>query len=99
MALDTKDIQSLVDEDESGAALATVVVPFTGATAQADGAVGLVPAPVIAVRAKYLRGDGTWATPEGGEGYEPDGVTITLSNLDEEKAEQVLKALRNPVLW
>lgn len=34
---------------------------FTGATASAAGTHGLVPAPAIADREKYLRGDGTWA--------------------------------------
>lgn len=35
-----------------------------GATASADGVAGLVPAPLIANRGSYLRGDGTWAVPE-----------------------------------
>ena len=35
---------------------------FTGATAQANGDSGLVPAPLIADKDKYLKGDGTWAT-------------------------------------
>ena len=34
-----------------------------GATADAAGAHGLVPAPAIANRGQFLRGDGTWATP------------------------------------
>ena len=36
---------------------------FSGATASADGAQGLVKKPVAGDQAKYLRGDGTWATP------------------------------------
>ena len=36
---------------------------FTGATASANGTSGLVTAPVIADRVKYLKGDGTWGTP------------------------------------
>ena len=36
---------------------------FTGSTALADGAAGLVTKPLIADRVKYLKGDGTWATP------------------------------------
>lgn len=35
---------------------------FTGATAQAAGAHGLVPAPTTGDIAKFLKGDGTWAT-------------------------------------
>ena len=41
---------------------------MTGATSSANGAKGLVPAPASAEREKYLRGDGTWATPQGGGG-------------------------------
>ena len=36
---------------------------FTGATADAAGAKGLVPAPAIADKDKFLKGDGTFATP------------------------------------
>lgn len=36
---------------------------FTGATGEAAGAKGLVPAPAIADRDKFLKGDGTFATP------------------------------------
>lgn len=34
--------------------------PFTGATASAAGAAGLVPAPAAGKQDSYLRGDGTW---------------------------------------
>jgi hypothetical protein len=36
---------------------------FTGASSSADGAAGLVKAPAAGDQVKYLRGDGTWATP------------------------------------
>lgn len=36
---------------------------MTAATASAAGAAGYVPAPAAGAQAKYLRGDGTWATP------------------------------------
>lgn len=36
---------------------------MTGATAEEDGAAGLVPAPQSADRFLYLRGDATWANP------------------------------------
>lgn len=41
---------------------------MVGATASANGSAGMVPAPLSADREKYLRGDGTWATPSGGGG-------------------------------
>lgn len=36
---------------------------MTGASASAAGAEGLVPAPAAGAQAKFLKGDGTWATP------------------------------------
>ena len=39
-----------------------------GADGTNAGASGLVPAPTATDNNKYLRGDGTWATPEGGSG-------------------------------
>lgn len=36
------------------------ITNFTGATAQANGAAGLVPAPLVDEREKFLRGDATW---------------------------------------
>jgi hypothetical protein len=41
----------------------TTYSAFTGATALANGTAGLVVAPLIANRAQYLKGDGTWGTP------------------------------------
>ena len=37
---------------------------MTGATSAANGKMGLVPAPTSGNQGKFLRGDGTWATPE-----------------------------------
>lgn len=39
---------------------------MTGTDGSADGISGLVPAPLITDSGKYLRADGTWATPAGG---------------------------------
>lgn len=39
---------------------------MTGATSTSNGEKGLVPAPLVEDREKYLRGDGTWSTPAGG---------------------------------
>jgi hypothetical protein len=41
----------------------TTYSAFTGATALVNGTAGLVIAPLIANRAQYLKGDGTWGTP------------------------------------
>ena len=52
--------------DGNGKILETYIPPvdvLIGATASADGVAGLVPAPLIADKDKFLKGDGTWATP------------------------------------
>ena len=45
----------------ASAAQAAIATDMTGATANADGAHGLVPQPVAGDEVKFLRGDGTWA--------------------------------------
>ena len=52
---------------------------FTGATELANGTVGNVPAPLIADKDKFLKGDGTWATPSGGGGGSDVTITPTLA--------------------
>ena len=45
----------------------TIKIPnteFVGATIESSGSIGLVPAPLIAEKDKYLKGDGTWGIPE-----------------------------------
>lgn len=44
----------------------TTYSAFTGATSSVAGAAGLVPAPTTSDPDKFLKGDGTWATPAGG---------------------------------
>lgn len=44
----------------------TTYSAFTGATSLADGAAGLVPAPLTGDQDKYLKADGTWATVSSG---------------------------------
>ena len=45
---------------------------FYGATTLANGTVGLVPAPLIADKDKFLKGDGTWAESGGGNANEQE---------------------------
>lgn len=52
---------------QTGAVTIPAASVMTGATAAADGKQGLVPAPQAAQEGLYLRGDGTWAKPEGKE--------------------------------
>lgn len=52
-----------------------VTAPFYGATATENGLRGSVPAPLIADRAKFLRGDGAWVALSGG------GDMVASSNL------------------
>ena len=56
---------------------------MTGATTEAQGAAGLVPAPGIGQDGLFLRGDGVWATPVGGGSnvdVKPDEKTISFSS-------------------
>lgn len=58
---------------------------MTGASATVAGAAGMVPAPAIANKDQFLRGDGTWATPanttySAGTGLSLSGTTFNHSN-------------------
>ena len=46
----------------------TTYSPFVGASSSVVGSAGLVPQPAIGDQNKYLKGDGTWATVQGGSG-------------------------------
>lgn len=61
---------------------------FTGATADTDGSIGLVPQPLKAVDVNhYLRGDGTWADPtEGVDLTELKTQVTTLVGDDADKS-------------
>ena len=48
---------------------AITVDEMTGATDQADGTAGTVPAPLTGDENKFLRGDGTWSVVQSGEEY------------------------------
>ena len=48
-----------------------------GATASADGVSGYVPAPLTGNQTAFLRGDGTWSTPEGKNYSQGEGIEIT----------------------
>lgn len=56
---------------------------FGGATSLANGTVGNVPAPTIADKDKYLKGDGTWDTPQGGGGGGSSAEEMTLAEYNE----------------
>lgn len=56
---------------------------FTGATDLAAGTVGNVPAPAITDKEKFLKGDGTWATPSGGGGGGAGADEMTLAEYNE----------------
>lgn len=64
---------------------------FTGATSLADGTVGNVPAPTIADKDKYLKGDGTWDTPSGGGSG--DITDLDFSNLTSEQTGDIMDKL------
>lgn len=53
---------------------------MTGATSSSSGKAGFVPAPTAANRTAFLRGDGTWATPEGKNYTAGTGISISSDN-------------------
>ena len=69
-----------VDRDNN-----TTYSTMTGATADAAGKAGLVPAPAAGAQAKYLRGDGTWQYPNNDKASQTNTTTsaeyrVLLSN-------------------
>lgn len=52
-----------------------LLAAMVGASSGAAGTKGMVPAPAAGDQAKFLRGDGTWATPAGGGGGGSGTVT------------------------
>lgn len=77
------DLSNSVQVSLSKANTAIQVIPaLHGATASAAGTAGIAPAPSAGDQGKYLRGDGTWATPSGGGGEITldDAVTQNSSN-------------------
>ena len=62
-----------------------LTTPFIGATSSTDGRQGLVPKPFIADRATFLKGDGSWATPQASEvGYGNTTVGAELGDLNDQ---------------
>lgn len=71
------------DQDEwEPLAVEDVIGIMQGATAQADGAAGLVPVPTAGDENKFLKGDGTWATlPSGTINYNGDQFEVVNGEL------------------
>lgn len=55
---------------------ADIVRPFTGATASANGAKGLVPAPSAGQQTAYMRGDGQWTQPQNNATTTQNGYVL-----------------------
>ena len=63
---------------------------MSGASSDAAGVTGLVPAPAAGAQGKYLRGNGAWATPavsEGGTGMTGTGTVTSISSIAESAAD------------
>ena len=58
------------------ATLKSAIGTMTGATASANGAMGLVPAPAKGKQASFLRGDGTWEAIEAITNSEIDTICV-----------------------
>lgn len=68
----------------------TTYSDFDGATSQVVGTHGLVPAPTTSDTTKFLKGDGTWGTPDSGSDVSVTQIqstgtkiaTVTIDNVD-----------------
>ena len=68
----------------------TTYSDFDGATSQAAGTHGLVPVPTTSDTAKFLKGDGSWGTPDSGSDVSVTQIqstgtkiaTVTIDNVD-----------------
>lgn len=58
------------------------ITNFTGASSEANGAAGLVPAPLIAEKDKFLKGDGTWRDVSEIEANPSGTATATLEKVE-----------------
>lgn len=71
---------------------------MTGATGEANGTHGLVPAPIAGAQGKYLRGDGTWQTPPNTTYGNATGSTAGLmSPADKTKLDNIAQNANNYV--
>lgn len=71
---------------------------MTGATGEANGTHGLVPAPVAGAQGKYLRGDGTWQTPPNTTyGNATGSIAGLMSPADKTKLDNIAPNANNYV--
>ena len=74
---DTTPTQASIKPVTSGGVYSALPTTMDGATSSADGSGGLVPAPLIADRTKFLKGDGTWSDVGHDSLSDLTNVTIT----------------------
>lgn len=76
----------------------TINAPImTGATSLANGVAGVVPAPAIADKDKYLKGDGTWSTTVPTLTWYTNNTTASITIVDTSTA-RLVKVYRNGLL-
>lgn len=80
--------------DRSGARIVGTLSDFTGATSQAAGTHGLVPAPAAGEESKFLKGDGTWAVPSADD-VSFDDTETDIGATDVQTAIEVLASRLN----
>ena len=73
--------------------LSDIVTLMQGATADQDGAAGLVPQPVAGQQDLYLRGDGTWADPTMALSAVVSALDETVKKNQEAHVQDIMKLL------
>ena len=75
----------------------TTYSTITGATSSAAGTSGLVPAPAAGDNGKYLRGDGVWATIDGGSAFTDVAFNLTTSAWTLSNGEYVAEVVESAI--
>lgn len=96
-SLDLSDASFLIYNQSEGAWVncSREALVFVGSSSLSDGKAGLVPAPAKGEENKFLRGDGTWAVPEGAGTATSNAVVYQVTAEENESKEDAIVRIVN----
>lgn len=96
-SLDLSDASFLIYNQSEGAWVncSREALVFVGSSSLSDGKAGLVPAPAKGEENKFLRGDGTWAVPEGAGAAISNAVVYQVTAEENESKEDAIVRIVN----